>query len=449
MGNLFSTQCQFCLYNFKENHEVNRDGYCSRCNNKIESFSKPDFDTVESFSDRDFTPLDPVGLRSAFAGTFHRVRSQRPFTLLSRQQASPDGLGSFWSTEPFTVRNQRMDFAIKKSFQQQLDVKLLLVVPRDIDLLFGLVASQTCSELGFLPGGGEQVYLPRDIADKLWQPSCDLLKALDRGKMTQKVISAWDRACQPAVELQKQHAAEFQLQRRVVYFDQNAADMSSKLQNREVGDAQIQAAKWFLRDCDTIAARLTPNQLQRLDEIRLMCDHVQNKLKIRQEVLDVTKIIGQWLEKPTIVAMEGILNRLECIKKTDFKACVSPEEFTELDLLTRAVFMFRDLIFSDLRVRLQLSDESDVSEIARVSEEPLRGNNLPPQIKGFLAAAGQGRRTDLRLGDEWLDTPIIVHETDEVIVVIEIHLDDVQTHRDGNTIITTYYYSITVDVRRK
>ena len=47
----------------------------------------------------------------------------------------------------------------------------------------------------------------------------------------------------------------------------------------------------------------------------------------------------------------------------------------------------------------------------------------------------------------WLDTPIIVHDTDEVIVVIEIYLDDVQTRRDGNTIITTYYRGCSPQVK--
>jgi hypothetical protein len=453
MGNPFSAQCQYCLHTFEPLEVVERDrGYCSCCNNYLESFSKPDFTNVESFSDRDFTPLDPVGLRSAFAGTFHRVQSQRPFTLLSRQQESPDGLGSFWSTEPFTVRNQRLDFAITKNFQQRLDMKLLLAVPSDIDLLLGVVAPQTCNELGFLPGGADQVYLHREVVERLWQPSCDLLNALKSGKVMSKVINGWYRACRPAVELQKKHAAEFQLQRHTMYFDQNAADMNSTLQGPGVDDAQLRAAHAFVRECNTIASRLTPNQIQHLNEIRLSCDRVQQQHKTKQEVFDVTKTIGQWMEQPSIRDIEVIQKRLESLKMTDFETLASPEDCAALDLMARAFFMFRDLILADLRMKIQLPDDTPcavVLEIASVSENPLQGNSLPAEIKDFLAAAGKERRTDLELGEEWLDSPIVVHETDDVIITILIQLDDVQTHRQGNTIVTTYYYSITVDVRRK
>lgn len=207
-----------------------------------------------------------------------------------------------------------------------------------------------------------------------------------------------------------------------------------------------------MRECHTIADRLTPNQIQHLNEIRLSCDRVQQQHKTKQEVLDVTKTIGQWMEQPSIRDIEIIQKRLESLKMTDFETLASPEDCAALDLMARAFFMFRDLILADLRMKIQLPDDTPcaaVLEIASVSENPLQGNSLPAEIKDFLAAAGKERRTDLELGEEWLDSPIVVHETDDVIITILIQLDDVQTHRQGNTIVTTYYYSITVDIRRK
>jgi hypothetical protein len=354
---------------------------------------------VHEFKGNDFSPLNMPGLdySKAFVGPVTKTTPyHNGICILGRSQTSPEHLGAFWHKTPMGFEGSvRFDFAILKDqhpVANLMKTQVCLAVPPDIFMIEGTAAAQG-TRTEWYPGGGLQVYIPKDVVDALWPAS----KAFLERDITPASYRTFIDECIPAKSVQVVWWRKFERLQAVHDKEARQSNMVRAAQN-------------------TFDAAIGHHDGNSVDGKELRSSEKQLQLVIAAETQIAAAIKGTTGEHKVRA------ERLAAEAKTK-----------RLDLVSDIVDNVARNQTLEEHVEIKCFDDIATGNL-------LLSADVPDEVRQLLRAGDSRVVTGERLGSKYEGRAFRVHRVGNWFLEVTLTFDHLETKTEGKTTTITYYY---------
>ncbi len=259
--------------------------HCEWCTSFLQNLSASAKSTTYQL--KDANPARFHGVDSSFVGPIEEKHQTGGIkvAVFGRGQNSTkvEDIGGWYHLFPKKYPGSAShDLAILEEWGNEGKCLVEIAVPVDIRWLQGKAASQHTYESGFKPGGGDQVYIPPEIAKILYVAGQLFLQNPSKSS-----YKAFKKACAPAYELQDKWLKPF---REI----ENEEKRVAKIYNDKLKQEQVEAAV-------RVAAKNKKLQIEAQLKIKLEREDAERVRTIKQDISECRDVL--------IVSMQRMMSQ--------------------------------------------------------------------------------------------------------------------------------------------